>query len=39
VLHGVHVERLPDVAGLPAFAQPRDEPWIFDGRIVVRRTG
>ena len=22
------------VAGLPAFAAPRDEPWVYDGRIV-----
>ncbi len=39
VLHGVELDRLPDVAGLPAFAPPADEPWIFDGRVVVRRGG
>ena len=29
------LERLPDVAGLPAFAAPAEEPWIYDGRIVL----
>jgi hypothetical protein len=37
VLRGVAVERLPDVDGLPAFATPATEPWIYDGRVVVRR--
>jgi len=36
VLRGVELERLADVEGLPAFAAPRDEPWIYDGRVVVR---
>ena len=36
VLPGVELERLDDVAGLPAFAAPREEPWIYDGRIVLR---
>ena len=36
VLDGVVLDRLPDVAGLPAFAAPRDEPWLYDGRIVLR---
>ena len=36
VLPGVELERLADVAGLPAFAAPADEPWVYDGRIVVR---
>ena len=36
VLDGVELERLPDVAGLPAFAAPADEPWVYDGRIVLR---
>jgi hypothetical protein len=36
VLPGVELERLGDVAGLPAFAAPRDEPWIYDGRAVLR---
>ncbi|HZR91674.1 MAG TPA: hypothetical protein VFA44_04610 [Gaiellaceae bacterium] len=36
VLRGVEVERVGAVEGLPAFAAPRDEPWIFDGRVVVR---
>ncbi len=33
---GTQLERLPDVEGLPAFAAPRDEPWLYDGRIVLR---
>ena len=36
VLPGVELERLEDVAGLPAFAAPRTEPWVYDGRIVLR---
>jgi hypothetical protein len=36
VLRGVELERLADVEGLPAFAPPRDEPWIYDGRVVIR---
>jgi len=36
VLDGVALERLGDVAGLPAFAAPTDEPWIYDGRAVLR---
>ena len=36
VLDGVTLERLTDVAGLPAFAAPRDEPWLYDGRIVLQ---
>ena len=36
VLDGVELERLEDVAGLPAYAAPRDEPWIYDGRIILR---
>jgi hypothetical protein len=36
VLGGVTLERLADVAGLPAFAAPRDEPWVYDGRIVLQ---
>jgi hypothetical protein len=35
VLRGIELERLPDVEGLPAFAPPRDEPWIYDGRVAV----
>jgi hypothetical protein len=27
---------LDDVAGLPAIERPREEPWLYDGRIVVR---
>jgi hypothetical protein len=36
VIDGLELERLPDVAGLPAFAAPQDEPWLYDGRIVLR---
>jgi hypothetical protein len=36
VLPGVELERLEPVAGLPAFAAPREEPWLYDGRIVLR---
>lgn len=35
VLDGVELERLPDIAGLPAYAAPADEPWLYDGRIVL----
>jgi hypothetical protein len=36
VLPGIELELLGEVAGLPAFAAPRDEPWIYDGRAVLR---
>jgi hypothetical protein len=38
VLPGVELERLDDVAGLPAFAAPapRTEPWVYDGRIILK---
>jgi hypothetical protein len=36
VLPGIELERLEDVAGLPAYAAPQDEPWIYDGRAVLR---
>jgi hypothetical protein len=36
VLPGITLERLDDVAGLPAFAAPADEPWLYDGRIRLR---
>jgi hypothetical protein len=35
LLGGIELERLPDVAGLPAYAPPLAEPWIYDGRIVL----
>src|SRR5262245_32656114 len=38
VLRGIELERLSDVEGLPAFAPPTNEPWIYDGRVVVRAT-
>ncbi len=36
VIDGITLERLPDVGGLPAFAAPVGEPWLYDGRIVLR---
>jgi hypothetical protein len=36
VLDGIALEPLGEVAGLPAFAAPLDEPWIYDGRAVLR---
>jgi hypothetical protein len=36
VLPGIELEPLGKVAGLPAFAAPSDEPWVYDGRIVLR---
>jgi hypothetical protein len=36
VIDGVALEPLPDVGGLPAFAAPAEEPWLYDGRIVLR---
>jgi hypothetical protein len=36
LLPGIELERLDDVAGLPAFAAPAEEPWIYDGRAVLR---
>jgi hypothetical protein len=38
ILRGVELERLDDVEGLPAFAPPDGEPWIYDGRVAVRAT-
>jgi hypothetical protein len=38
VLPGIELERLEDVAGLPAYAAPHDEPWVYDGRAVLRVT-
>jgi hypothetical protein len=35
IVEGVELTRLPDVGGLPAFVAPTDEPWIYDGRIVL----
>jgi hypothetical protein len=36
VLPGFELERLADLHGLPAYAAPHDEPWVYDGRIVLR---
>jgi hypothetical protein len=38
VIEGVLLTRVEDVAGLPAFAAPAEEPWIYDGRVVVTVT-
>jgi hypothetical protein len=35
VLPGIELHRLADVAGLPAYAAPATEPWLYDGRIVL----
>jgi hypothetical protein len=35
VLHGIELERLPDVEGLPAFRPPVDEPWVYDASLVL----
>jgi hypothetical protein len=34
-LDSVALERLPDLEGLPAYAAPTEEPWLYDGRIVL----
>ena len=36
VLAGVELTPLEPVEGLPAFAAPADEPWVYDGRIVLK---
>jgi hypothetical protein len=38
VLDGIELQRLPDLEGLPAFdpPEPNTEPWLYDGRIVLR---
>jgi hypothetical protein len=36
VLKGIELERVGEVEGLPAFAPPADEPWLYDGRVVLR---
>jgi len=41
VLPGIELEQLAEIEGLPAFAAPLNEPWVYDGRIVLtvqRRT-
>jgi hypothetical protein len=35
VLHGVELERLPDVEGLAAFLPPGAEPWVYDASLVL----
>ena len=35
VLHGIELERLPDVQGLPAFSPPHEEPWVYDASLVL----
>jgi hypothetical protein len=39
LLPGIELEPLGKIVGLPAFAAPREEPWIYDGRIVLRKLG
>ena len=36
VMDGITLDPLGDVAGLPAFAAPLVEPWLYDGRLVLR---
>lgn len=36
IVDGIQTEELPPVEGLPAFAAPQHEPWLYDGRIVLR---
>lgn len=36
VLPGIELEPLEPIAGLPAFAAPSEEPWIYDGRAILR---
>lgn len=38
VLPGIELERIGEVEGIPAYAAPRDEPWVYDGRVVLRVT-
>jgi hypothetical protein len=35
VLEGIELRQVGEVAGLPAFAPPEEEPWLYDGRIVL----
>jgi hypothetical protein len=35
VLHGIELERLPNIEGLPAFSRPADEPWVYDASLVM----
>lgn len=35
VLHGVKIERLPDIEGLPAFSPPAEESWVYDASLVL----
>jgi len=35
VLPGIELEAVDPVAGLPAFAAPADEPWVYDARVVL----
>lgn len=36
VVRGVELEWLDPIAGLPAARPPEEEPWLYDGRLVVR---
>jgi hypothetical protein len=35
VLHGIELERHPDIDGLAAFRPPADEPWVYDASLVL----
>lgn len=35
VLHGIELERLEDVEGLPAFRPPPEEPWVYDASLML----
>jgi hypothetical protein len=36
IVTGIELESLPPIEGLPAYAAPQTEPWIYDGRITIR---
>ena len=36
LVHGGEPWRWTEVEGLPALEQPRQEPWLYDGRIAIR---
>ena len=36
VIDGILLDPLPGVVGLPAFAAPTREPWLYDGLVVLR---
>jgi hypothetical protein len=36
VIYGTETTWVPDVEGLPALEPPRDDAWIYDGRIAIK---